>query len=561
MVGWLKGLFRSTPEPEATEPSVPVIGVDELRDTVLSHGYSQLFTGEKFLGGLGEPAILRMDYYTQRAHSRRVFHDNLYARGLIRRLVTNEIATGLSLEATPVANLVGMTYDEVDDWSEDVEDRYDLWAKDKTQCSIDRLQSAMSQQRSIRREALVEGDVLVVLTYDKVTGSPRVRIVPGGAIVNPARPNGQTTHGVERNSNGEHIAFHIRQSDGSTKRLTAYGRRSGRRQAWLVYGTDKLVDGVRGSPLLTLVMQSLREIDRYRDSVQRKAVINSLLAIFIKKDKDKMGSNPMAGAATRRGTEVVGGYTDNEEPRTLNISKHIPGVVLDELQEGEEPHGFNSAGIDLSFGPFEEAIVQTLAWANEVPPEILRLAFSNNYSASQAAINEFKIYLDVVRASFAEQVTVPIYQEWFVSEVLKGRINAPKFLQAWRSNDAVLREAWWQSDWSGAIKPSTDAVKTGRALTAYINQGLTTRSRAARESNGQKYTRVVRQLKRENEKLADSQRPLLELRNEFGDSVRQLQDGGSITDAVSQAVEEHMEDHIEEYMEAHAGGREDDVAN
>ena len=40
--------------------------------------------------------------------------------------------------------------------------------------------------------------------------------------------------------------------------------------------------------MLSVILQSLKEIDRYRDATQRKAAINAILAMFIKKTQDKV---------------------------------------------------------------------------------------------------------------------------------------------------------------------------------------------------------------------------------------------------------------------------------
>ena len=118
------------------------------------------------------------------------------------------------------------------------------------------------------------------------------------------------------------------------------------------------------------------------------------MAMFIKKTEDKPGTLPVTGGAVRRDKAVT---TDSDGgTRKFNMASHVPGLVIEELQHGEEPVLKGGEGTDVNFGTFEEAIIQAVAWTNEIPPEILKLAFSNNYSASQAAINEFKIYLNKV---------------------------------------------------------------------------------------------------------------------------------------------------------------------
>lgn len=486
-------------------------------------GFQQsIFDGGKFAGGFGPTQLQLVDYWTLRARSAQLFNDNLYARGIIRRLVTNEINTGLTPEASPDESILGLPENSLDDWTEAVENRFGLWGKSPAVCDWFGEATFGALQRAARAAALVEGDVLVVLRPGAKTGVPSVQLVNGSCVQTPLgeytpRAGSVIKHGVEFDAVGRVAGYHIRQADGSYKRLPAYGEKSGRRLAWLVFGTDKRLDDVRGQPLLSLVLQSLKEIDRYRDSAQRKAVINSILAMFVTKTTDKMGTLPISGGAVRRGSVDVSDDTTGGHPRKFNTASMIPGLVVEELQVGESIITKGGEGTDVAFGVFEEAIIQAVAWANEIPPEILRLAFSNNYSASQAAINEFKIYLNRIWSGWGEEFCTPIYIEWLVSENLRGNVRAPGLLEAWRdvSRHTELA-AWVSADWYGSIKPSTDMLKQVRGSNLLVEGGFSTRAREARGTTGTKFSKNVKRLRKENAQLAEAMRPLLELKQEFG---------------------------------------------
>ena len=66
------------------------------------------FNGEKFFGGLGSDEIQIVDYWVLRRRSAQLFNENLYARGLIRRLVTNEINKGLRPIVEPAEKILGL---------------------------------------------------------------------------------------------------------------------------------------------------------------------------------------------------------------------------------------------------------------------------------------------------------------------------------------------------------------------------------------------------------------------------------------------------------------------
>lgn len=544
-----------------------IIDITKLSAYAGQTNYSQwdhsIYDGSKFYGGFGNTQVQIVDYWTLRARSSQLFNENLYARGLIRRLITNEINTGLTPESSPDEKIIGVGEGSLNDWTENVETRFGLWHKNPRVCDWKRKSTFGSIQRQIRREALVTGDVLVVLRQSPTTKLPMVQLISGNKVQTPM--GGKHTiakghvvkHGVEFDRVGRLVAHWIKQDDNITsKRMPAFGEKSGRRISWLVYGTDKRLDDIRGQPLLALVLQSLKEVDRYRDSTQRKAVINSIIAMSVEKTLDKMGTLPGQGGAVRKDSATIN--DGDGTTRTLNISKMIPGVTVDEMQVGEKLQMHGGQGTDLSFPLFEEAIIQAIAWAHEIPPEILRLAFSNNYSASQAAINEFKIYLNRVWSDFGETVCTPIYTEWLISETLSQKIVAPGLLQAWRiPSQHDIFGAWICVDWYGSIKPSTDTLKQAKGSELNLKLGLTTHAREARNATGSKFTRNVKKLLTENELLAKAMRPLLELQAEFNIDGTETDDGvntqvAELMDEIRAALEdsENSAELIEGFVEA-----------
>ena len=506
----------------------PVISINDLAQASGQMVAPTVYDGDKFYGGFGPTSEQIIDYWTLRTRSAELFTKNLYARGIIRRLVTNEINTGLTLEAEPDENVLGLEEGSLNDWTVEVESRFAIWSKEPKLCDYKRLNTFGALQRAARSTALVDGDVLVILRQSQVTKSPVVQLISGNKVLTPLlekrtnlKKDHKIIHGVEVDKIGRHVAFWIKQDDGTFKRIPAFGEKSKRRLAWLVYGTDKRLDDVRGQPLLALVLQSLKEVDRYRDSVQRKAVLNAIVALFIKKSVDKGSTLPWKNSATKKETATV---TDGDgTTRDLQVSKHIPGLVFEELQVGEEPVGFHNQGTDEKFGVFEEAIIQAVAWANEIPPEVLRLAFSNNYSASQAAINEFKMYINKVWSEWGETFCTPIYIDWLISQVLSDKIKSKGLLDVWR-NPQKLDEfgAWIQVQWYGSVKLANDMLKQAKGATILVDKGWTSNGRVSRELTGTKFSSNIKRIKQENALKVDAARDLMEFFKEFGLTVDQV---------------------------------------
>lgn len=531
-------IFKSPapPPPPAPEATIANADFSSLPDWGLMAGVAGIegaapavyanFDGDKFPGGFGATRLYETDYWTLRERSNQLFKDNLYAKGLIKRLITNEINTGLCPEARPSEEVLGLEVGALDDWTDLIETRFGIWSKMPALCDALGESTFGAIQRHARTEALISGDVLVIIEQSKVTKLPMVRLIDGRRVVSPLKRDElakghYVEQGIEFDAVGRRVAYWVKQTDGTMLRVPHLGPRTGRTVAYMVYGSSRRTFEVRGEPLLATVLQSLREIDRYRDSTQRKAVVNSILAMFIKKSAPKPSSLPVQGGAAR-----VSGVTTtdgNGNQRTLEIASQIPGMVYQELQEGEEPVLKGGEGTDINFGPFEEAIVQGIAWANEIPPEILRLAFSNNYSASQAAINEFKIYLNKVWSDFGETFCTPIYVEWMLSEALLQKWDGSQLLNSWRDPKKYdIFGSLITVDWFGSIKPSTDMLKMAKASEVLVANAWSTNAREARGLTGTKYSQNVRIIRRENEQKAEALKPLAEFKQQYGASVEQV---------------------------------------
>jgi lambda family phage portal protein len=479
---------------------------------------SSLFDGSKYPGGLGgiQADVWGIDYWTLRRRSYKLFTENRYAAGLIKRLVTNIIHRGLTLEATPNGSILGQEDDFINDWTDDVEAKFEIWGENKELVSYNHQFTFGQQQENIYKTALLSGDCLIILRQHPVLRTPTIEVLDGVHVRSPLNKKtaNEIRHGVEIDKKGRHLAYYV--TDGSDPtglkriRIPARGSKSGRRIAWLYYGHKIRVDDIRGMPALGIIMQALKELDRYSDAEQRAAVLNAILAMMVTKKEDKIGSRPLRGGALRRDSvDVSASSSGSSSPRTWNINRFIPGMIIDELQQGEEPVSFNTVRPNVNYRVFEEAMMATFAWVMEMPPNIYRLAFSSNYSASGAEINEFKIFLDKLRGNFASDVDKPVYKEWLISMVLAGLIQAEGLLESWRDTSKFLISgAWFQSEWSGAIKPSLRRINDIKGYIAAIKEGLATRDMATKEIYGRKYTTIVKRLKKENASLVSSLEPL-----------------------------------------------------
>ena len=477
-----------------------------------------VFDGGKFPGSFGvTKEFYWIDYWTLRRRSVQLFKENSYARGAIRRLLRNEIHTGLNLEANPIPEIIGLTEEETIEWAEDSELDFKLWSDDKTQCDYYGEKTFGELQIEARQTALVSGDCLVVLRMNRKTGLPMIQLIDGCNVnallsVKPRKGN-YIWNGIEYNAQGKVVAYWVNTSCDSqslaaglannstalpieSKRVPAYGEKSGRRIAWMVYGSDKLMHENRGEPILSAVLYMLKELDRYRDSEQRAATINAMIPLFIKKTEKNVGSQPIGAGAVRRDTYTV---SDSDgSTRNYHITNNLPGQVLDELAYGEEPVSFNTQRPNTNYSNFEETILNAFAWCLEIPPEIMRLLFQSNFSASRQANNELNVYLQYIFWSFGKCFCQPIYQERLISSVLVGSMNAPGLLEAKRTGDKKTVNAWFNAEWSGLSRPSVDINKDASAAEKTLGLRVTTFDFWCRRFTGMSFRNTLQKIAREN---------------------------------------------------------------
>lgn len=462
-----------------------------------------VWSGEKFPGGYGlTKDYTYVDYWVLRKRSVQLFKENIYARGMLRRLVRNLIHKGLKLEANNIQSITGLDDEKALEWDEKTELEFDLWANNKNLCDWKKQKTFGELQDECKMTAMVSGDCLVVQHIDQKTGLPSIELIDGQHIQTPfnqqPRQGNKIFHGVEIDKFNRHVAYWVRVINGlgfEFKRIPCYGEKSKLRIAWLVYGCDKLMDEVRGEPILAIALYSLKEVDRYKDAEQRAATMNAILPLIITKDQPGIGSHPINGGAVRRGGVTTTDFDDTS--RTFNISTMLPGTIPEELAPGEKIDSFATARPNVNLGKYEEIIINAVAWMLELPPEIARLLFQSNFSASRQANNELDIKISYESWKFGNNFCKQPYEEFVTSSVLNGTLEAQGFLEAYYTNNWRILGAWFNAEWSGLSRPSVDILKEANAADKAIQTPVSNYDFWCRRISGMSFRTVAKKLARE----------------------------------------------------------------
>ena len=514
---------------------------DFLKDlTVKALGdyYSGNFwNGDKFPGSLGPVSEwVFVDYWKLRKRSMKLFRTNTYMKGVIRRLVTNEIHTGIVATPTPMGSVLFPGSDGMEqaqravEYSDKIANEFDLYCNSPAVFDWSKKDTFGAFQKLVRTESLISGDGIIISRIDKATNLPRWQWVNGDHIRTPDTSNlidgHYIKHGVEFDKWGKKVAFYVQSLvDGvyEYERIPVRGERSGRLISWMVYGSEHFVDDVRGEPFLADAIYMLKDLDRTRDAEVRASLVNAMIPLFLEEapDEIKIAAGPADYARSLRGPAAPASSAGsingaalppmpegpapaylNVTPPTNQIDIMNPGTVY-KAPNGGKITSFQTNRPNVNYSTFEKSIIAVLAWSHNIPPEILMMEFGNNYSASRQANNEFEVYLSDFVKSFSLAVNKPIYESWITQMALTGQIDLPGFVRAYGNPEAWrIVNGWMQCVWTGLNRPSVDRNKEANASQTLLDNGLTTYDIESRRHSGLSFAQVMQTLKRERELMA-----------------------------------------------------------
>lgn len=504
-----------------TEPVFNQYATEKLGkyEAYLQDALSAIWNGDKFPGSFGLTKDYKVvDYWTLRKRSEQLFMENMYAKGIIRRLLRNEIHVGLQGNASISADILWPRMQDVNrtekgiEYSEQLTQLFEMYCSRPEYFDFRHEKTFGDFQEQVRMESLICGDGIIVSRINQVTGLPYWDWINGNYIKSPdyyqPRTGNRIVDGVELDKNNRHVAYHVETWKDDKlfwERIPCWGEKSGRRIAWMVYGSERMTDKVRGEPLLAAILYMVKELDRYRDAESRAAVINAMLPLFVKKSPTAvMGSRPSDGLSRLRGDTPMGVINGDVTGEVLHNQRDIramnPGTIFDDLAPGEEIVSFQTNRPNVNYKAFEEAILSGICWALEIPPEICFLRFQSNYSASRQANNEFEVYLEYQNKKNARRFCQPIYEEFVIQGCVSGQIELPGFITCWLDSSMWKEKAaWLNCVWTGLSRPSVDPLKEVEASQKALDGGLTTYDIECRKISGLSFRQVAQIRKREED--------------------------------------------------------------
>jgi len=456
-----------------------------------------------------------LDHTLLRNNARSAYHDSMQGRAIIERFADLVPGVGLKLEASPDANTLGMTPEAAEKWAQDTEAAFDTYMRSK-KFSLPEDMTGYQSQRFVTIQQQRDGEYFALLDYSKRDGLNPLQV----SFLDPSQIQGYpqtdttgyplTDCGINRDNRGREISYNVvmyNPKDGTCEQkvIQRVGQKS--KLALVLHGYQKEYAGqVRGYSRIGHMLQHLENLTDFESSHIKKAINESIVAMWVKPHKDRPASD--AGM-----TDGMSGPAGVESPFVVPRSSEdyvAPGMDFSELNEvnarpgswfnaglqgGEELRTLDSNTPSDNYHVFVDAFVKSLSASVSMPSEVVWMQFGKSYSAARAALVLAWQVIEIWRSEIAADYLNPIYEAWLHGEIAAGRIKAP----GW--TDLRLREAWLKNNWIGFPMPNIDPSKTADAHEKYAGMGATTLDRISRELNGTSGKANRAKLKREYKEL------------------------------------------------------------
>lgn len=411
-----------------------------------------------------------------RASSRDLFMNTAIGSGGLRRIVANAIGPGLRLQCRIDRNFLKLEEKEAAAWERNTEREFNLYAKSK-ECDLKRSLNFYQMQKLILLSTLMNGDSFFALPYKDTRNFPyklKIQLIEADDVFNS---NGtpdctKMAGGIEVDNNGAPSKIYVRKKTdvyNNTLFINPYLSESipvniysasGRKNIYHVYDPER-INQRRAMPYMAPIFEKVKQISRLSDAELMKNIISAFFTITITSVSEASAlSDPFLASQS-----VLDTATNPQDAKMYEMGSGN-FLQLDPDEKAEIIESKTQSGSE--FVPFFESMLKEIGMSIGIPFEVLLLQFNSSYTASQASLQEaWKLFIDK-RNFTANEFCQPIYKEWLIEAITKGRIKAPGFF-----NDYSIQEAWCCSTWEGAKKAVLDPLKEAKASEVRLKNNLT----------------------------------------------------------------------------------------
>ena len=398
------------------------------------------------------------------ARSRDAYRNQPLAKACIDRIVLNSIGMGLKLQSKIIEDIL----------------KIDSYKARELECDYSEKYNYQSFQACVLRELLLTGDAFINIIFEKRKSFYlKFQIIESDLVSNP-NDNLDTEYiksGIKLDKALREISYFVRQGyiDDITnkkayvwKEIKAYPR-SAQRRRLLHIALRTRVTAVRGTPILSSVLESMKQLDRYMEAELTASIVAGLLAIFVKTETD-MGLPVVQNQETQQNQEIELG----------------PGAVVN-LAPNESIETLNPLRPNKGFSDYILANLKNIGAALGLPLEFLVMHFQASYSAARASLLQAWRVIEFYRAIISRELCQPIY-EFFIDELIaSGKLNLKGI------NLHAYQQALYNASWVGQTRGSIDELKDTNAAIQRIDANLSTIQLETEKLLGEDWYEILKQ--------------------------------------------------------------------
>jgi lambda family phage portal protein len=444
--------------------------------------------------------------------ARDLVRNNGWAAGSVSKEVDAIIGASFRPILKPDWKALGLSSDWAAEFKRDAEARFRNFADDPRKLNdLTRSQSLSQQFGLAYRNYVIEGDALGIIAWRPNRPTATVlRVVDPDLLSTPnhQQDSQNLRSGVELDRDGAAFAYHFRQAHQTSPYATTdqfTWKRVRREKRWgrpvVLHFYDKMRDGqTRGVSRLAPIIEKLKMEDHYGRVELQAAVINAVLAAFIKSSMGPEAMDEMFGGDDP-GSVITDYQTDRATYYEQNKdSIRLGNAQLTQLYPGDEIGMVSTARPSAQFAEFEGAVLRNVASGLGISYEQLASDWSKtNYSSARAAMVEIWRGWTARRIAFAQGFCQPFLMAWMEEQIDRGLIKLPRNAPDFRENWA----AYTRAKWIGPGKGFVDPVKEAQAAAMRVALGLSTLEEEAAELTGSDWADNMEQINREIAQLPD----------------------------------------------------------
>lgn len=519
--------------------TIPLAGADQFRPQAVAHQAADLSdralaTWRPPAGSADAEILPELGVLTPR--SRDLVRNNPMAAGAVRTMLDSVVGPkGLRFASKPDYLRLGKDRQWASDLGRQIEA---LWreASETTDVDAARVLYFGGLTGLMFRGVLESGGALALPLWDG-TGRRGTRfktyfqVVEIDRLSNPYdQPDSDLLRGgIELDSEGAPVACHIRKGHPGdahlaglslwpwtrTQRTTPGGVLQGTaapawsweweripvRTPWgrlrVIHLFDKERPGqTRGKTFLAAVMKKFKMLDHYQQTEIRAAIVNAMVAAFIKTPLSEEAIIELFGGAALETGQPLADYMAGLVAQRQAARVGLQGGAIIPLNPGEELQSFNPNRPAGNYAPFVDKLLSEIAVGLNLAPTIFTKDFrQSNYSSARADLLEtwrfFTGRTEFLANYFCKPSLQMFMEEWVNDGLLP--IKPDEFY--------LYREAYCRGSWSGPPRGNVDPVKEPTGAKIELENGTTTLEEECAKK-GLDYEEVLDQREREAEMLA-----------------------------------------------------------